>query len=290
MADTAGVTSASALQAAETRFTDNAIDAPRVQAMALLAHTLGTNRAGVLARLRDPLADRDAAVFEDLVTRRLAHEPLQYILGRAHFLDFSLRVGPGVFIPRPETERLVETALRAWNEDHAWAIDLCCGSGAIAVALARARPQARILAIDRAATPRQVTRQNVREHQVGDRVTVCGGDLLTAIALTRRTGDGLGAIVCNPPYAASGEVVQPEVLDHEPALAWEAGPAGTEIYARLVPQAAELLRSGRPLLLELGYGQAQAVRDLFAHDGRWGQITIDDDFQGIPRVLTARRR
>jgi len=286
----AGTTSASALHAAERRFEDSAIDAPHVQAMALLAHALGTNRAGVLARLREPLAARDAMVFESLVARRLAHEPLQYILGRAHFLDFSLRVGPGVFIPRPETEQLVETALHAWDREHGWAIDLCCGSGAIAVALARARPQARILAIDRAVDPRRMTLRNARDHHVDDRVTVCGGDLLTAVTITGRAGDDLGAIVCNPPYAASGEVVQPEVRDHEPPLAWEAGPVGTEIYARLVPQAAELLRPGRPLLLELGYGQADAVRELFASDGRWNEVTIDDDFQGIPRVLTARRR
>jgi len=290
VADTSGTTPASALHEAESRFEDGAIDAPRVQAMALLAHALGTSRAGVLARLREPLADHDAETFRSLVARRLAHEPLQYILGCAHFLDFSVQVAPGVFIPRPETEQLVETALDVWDPNHRWAVDLCCGSGAIAVALARARPRARILAIDRAPAPRRMTLRNTRDHQVDERITVCGSDLLAAVSATGRAAEELGVIVCNPPYAASGEVVQPEVLDHEPPLAWEAGPAGTEIYARVIPQAAELLRAGRPLLLELGYGQAHAVRDLFANDGRWDQVTIDDDFQGIPRVLTARRR
>jgi len=285
-----GTTPASALRAAEALFEDSTIDSPHVQAMALLAHALGTNHAGVLARLSDPLADRDAHSFESLVARRLAREPLQYILGRADFLDFSVRVQPGVFIPRPETEQLVATALHAWDQDHGWAIDLCCGSGAVAVALARGRSRARILAIDRAVTPRDVTLQNARDHEVDDRVTVCGGDLLTGVGPAGRARADLGAIVCNPPYAASGEVVQPEVLDHEPALAWEAGPTGTEVYARVVPQAAEVLRPGRPLLLELGYGQAGAVRDLFARDGRWDPVTIAEDFRGIPRVLTARRR
>lgn len=290
MAAATDTTTASALHEAEARLEKGAIDAPRVQAMALLAHALDTNHAGVLARLRDPLADHDAEVFGRLVGRRLAHEPLQYILGHAHFLDFTVRVEPGVFIPRPETEQLVETALAAWDPHHRWAIDLCCGSGVIAVALARARPRARILAIDRAPAPRRIALQNARDHEVDDRVAVCGSDLLTAVATADGARESLGAIVCNPPYVASGEVVQPEVLDHEPALAWEAGPAGTEVYARVIPQAAELLRTGRPLLLELGYGQANAVRDLFANDGRWDQVTIADDFQGIPRVLTARRR
>jgi len=290
VADATDTTTAGALHEAETRFEKGAIDAPRVQAMALLAHALDTNHAGVLARLGDPLADHDAKVFARLVARRIAHEPLQYILGHAHFLDFSVRVGPGVFIPRPETEQLVETALEAWDPHHRWAIDLCCGSGAIAVALARARPRARILAIDRAPAPRRMALQNARDHRVDGRVAVCGGDLLTAVATASGATEDLGAIVCNPPYAASGEVVQPEVLEHEPARAWEAGPVGTEVYARVIPQAAELLRPGRPLLLELGYGQAPAVRDLFTNDGRWERVTIDDDFQGIPRVLTARRR
>lgn len=290
MAEISGTTSASALHRAETRFENGAIDAPRVQAMALLAHALGINRAGVLARLREPLAGHDAATFESLVARRLAHEPLQYILGRAHFLDFSVRVGPGVFIPRPETEQLVGTALDVWNPNHRWAIDLCCGSGVVAVALARARPSARILAIDRAAAARRMTLHNTRDHRVADRVTVCGSDLLSAVSAARQTGWDLGAIICNPPYVASGEVVQPEVRDHEPPLAWDAGPMGTEVYARIIPQAAELLPTGRPLLLELGHGQAPAVRELLASDGRWKQVTIDDDFHSIPRVLTARRR
>ncbi len=289
MTDTSGTT-ASLLHEVERRFRERAIDAPRVQAMALLAHALGTDRAGVLARLREPLAAPAAETFESLVARRLAHEPLQYILGRAHFLDFSVRVAPGVFIPRPETEQLVETALEAWDEAHGWAIDLCCGSGAIAVALGRARPNARILAIDRAVAARRMALRNARDHQLQDRVTVCGADLLTAVATNADALGDLGAIVCNPPYAACGDVTQPEVRDHEPALAWEAGPTGTEVYIRVIPQAAALLRPGRPLLLELGYGQEHAVRELLASDGRWDRVTIDDDFQGIPRVLTARRR
>ena len=290
MAAGSGQTVAHALRTAETRFAEAAIDAPRVHATALLAHVLSVNTAGVLARLRDPLADADLQAFDALVARRLDHEPLQYILGEAHFLDFSLHVGPGVFIPRPETEQLVETALGAWDPAHPWAIDLCCGSGAISVALARARPRARILAIDRAPAPRSATQGNARRLGVGDRVSVTGGDLLAAVATQEVAARVVGAIVCNPPYAARGEVTQPEVRDHEPALAWEAGPSGLEVYTRVVPQAAAVLRSGRPLLFELGYGQAGAVSDLLRQDGRWRDIQVDDDFQNIPRVLTARRR
>jgi release factor glutamine methyltransferase len=283
-------TVAQALQRAERDFAAAAIDAPRVQALALLAHVLGVATAGVLARLNEPLHGDALIDFNALTARRLAHEPLQYLLGRAHFLDFSVRVGPGVFIPRPETEQLVETALRRWAPEAPWAVDVCCGSGAIGIALARARGTARVLAIDLAAAPRQTSRQNAHDLGVAQRLTVCGGDLLTGVRQAIHTAADIGIVVCNPPYVPSGEVTQPEVRDHEPALAWEAGPSGLEVYARVVPQAAAVLRRGRYLLFELGYGQADDVRTLLLEDNRWDDIRIDDDFQGIPRVLAARRR
>lgn len=290
MAGPAGCTHAAALAAAEARLTAAAIEAPRVQATALLAHVLGLNRAQLLARLHDDLGAPDATAFERLIDRRAAHEPLQYILGRAHFLDFEVRVEAGVFIPRPETEQLVETALAVWDPAHHLAIDLCCGSGAIAVALARARRGARIIAIDRAAEPRRATRRNAKDLGVADRVAVVGSDLLSAFDMPRDARAALGAIVCNPPYAVRGEVVQPEVRDYEPALAWEGGLLGTEIYARVIPAAAQLLVAGRPLLFEVGFGQAAAVTGLLDADGRWDGVVVDEDFQAIPRVLTAYRR
>ena len=125
---------------AERRLDRAGIDAPRIEAQALLGHVLAVDRAGLLARLRDPVAAEVAARFEALLERRLAHEPLQYLVGRASFLDFEVEVGRGVFIPRPETELLVERALEEWSPDSRLAVDLCTGSGAIAIALARARP------------------------------------------------------------------------------------------------------------------------------------------------------
>ncbi len=284
------LTIATAIRDAESKFAATGIDASRVAATALLEHVLAIDRAQLLARFAEPLPLTTLTAYGDLVARRLAREPLQYIIGTAHFLDFALHVESGVFIPRPETEELVTTALAAWDPGHPWAIDLCCGSGAIAVALARARGGARLLAIDRAPTPRRVTRTNAARLGVGERVDVVGSDLLAAVPASERLRERLGAIVCNPPYAATGEVEQPEVLHHEPLAAIESGPQGTEIYARVIPAAATLLLPGRPLLFELGYGRADAVLELLARDDRWANITIDDDFQGIPRVLTAYRR
>ncbi len=283
------VTIAHALREAETQLSAEGIDAPRVQAMALLESVLDLDRAAVLARLRDPILAESLLRFRELVVRRSANEPLQYLLGRAHFLDYDLEVGPGVFIPRPETEQLVETAVRTWSPSDPWALDLCCGSGAVAIGLARARRDARVLAVDLAPAPRSTTRRNTIALDVSERVTVLGSDLLTALAPRGAGWPGLGAIVCNPPYAAEGEVVQPEVLNHEPLSAILAGDSGTAIYATVIPAAAELLAPGRPLLFELGYGREGAVRELLDRDGRWSNITVDPDFQDIPRVLTAWR-
>lgn len=278
----------SALRDAEERIRRAGIEAPRIQARTLLAHALDCDLAGLLARLRERIDPPVAARFRALVDLRVARHPLQYLVGSAHFLDFRVAVGPGVFIPRPETELLVERALEAWSPEHPWAVDLCTGSGAVAIALARARPRARVLAIDVAASAVAATRANARELGVADRVRLVRGDLLTSL----QAGPWwrhVGVLACNPPYAPKDDVVQPEVRDHEPALAWSPGPRGTEIYERLIPAAADLLPPGRPLVLELGYGQDAAVTALLAADARWQPPRIDPDFQGIPRVLTTVR-
>jgi release factor glutamine methyltransferase len=279
-----------ALRQAENEFRNAGIEAPRVQATALLGHAMQLDRAGLLARLRDPLAAAELRRYRELTTRRAAHEPLQYLLGRADFLDFTVRVAPGVFIPRPETEQLVELALAAWDPEYPRAIDLCAGSGAISIALARARPQARVLAIDLSPVAIQSARNSARDLAVDDRIDFLRADLLTPVRPRGPWRERIGCLVCNPPYAAAGEVVQPEVANHEPELAWLAGTRGTEIYERLVPAAAWLLAPGRPLLFELGYGQSGPVRELLEQDGRWDAVSVAEDFQGIDRVLTAIRR
>ena len=168
------------------------------------------------------------------------------------------------------------------------AIDLCAGSGAVAIALARARPAARLLAVELSPPALAAAVASAEDLGVADRVDFVRGDLLTALA-PGSWCERIGAIVCNPPYVPPHEITQPEVRDWEPALALHAGPEGLDVYRRLIPQAAALLPIGRPLLLELGHGQADAVSGLLAADRRWNEARVDRDFQGIPRVLTAVR-
>lgn len=280
-------TVAAELRRAEQRFEGAGIDAPRIQAQALLCHALSVDRAGLLARLRDPLPSATIERFEELVQRRLAHEPLQYLLGRASFLDFELQVGPGVFIPRPETEQLVARALDAWPVASRLAIDLCTGSGAVAIALARARPHATIVAVDLSPLALACAAANARALGVAERVRLVRADLLGAMATPPARPVGL--LACNPPYAARADVVQPEVRDWEPEMAWCGGTVGIEIYRQIARRAPELLEPGAPMVLELGYGQEAAVSELLTADGRWEAPRVEADFQGIPRVLTVRR-
>lgn len=260
----------------------------RLQATLLVGHALGMDRARVLAHLTEPLGAVAEARVRELIQRRAAHEPLQYLRGRAPFLDFDVYVEPGVFIPRPETERVVERAVELWNPGTGgrWAVDVGTGSGIIAIALARARPDGLVCAIDRSHAALAVARRNALRLGVADRIAFVRGDLLAAVG--RRAA--VGIVISNPPYAPEDSPdVHREVREHEPREAWAAGPTGLEIYRRLIPQAAELLLPGRPLVLELGYEQERAVPGLLAADGRWRAADVRPDFQGIPRVLAARR-
>lgn len=253
----------------------------------LLGHVLGFSRAELLAGLSDPLNNDQQRHFHGLVERRAEREPLQYIRGIAPFLDFDLGVHPGVFIPRPETEQLVERALELWNPDTGhWAVDIGTGSGAIAIGMARGQPKGHILAIDQSTVALDAAAANADTLDVRARIAFMRGDLLHAMELAP---EDIGIIVCNPPYIAYSDEVDPELRDHEPSEAWVAGPTGLEIYERLIPEAAALLRPGCWLVLELGFGQQESVTALLDADGRWDTPCVDVDFNDIPRVLAVRR-
>ena len=276
-----------ALQAAADQLETADVSGARIEASMLLGHVLGFSRAKLLASLSDPLTEEQQHHFHRLVERRATREPLQYIRGLAPFLDFELGVHPGVFIPRPETEQVVEKALELWHPDDGhWAVDVGTGSGAIAICLALGQPKGHILAIDRSTVALDAASHNADTLEVRARIAFMRGDLLRSMELAP---DDIGIIVSNPPYAAYSDEVDPEVRYHEPSEAWAAGATGLEIYERLIPQTAVVLRPGRWLVLELGHGQDGLVSDLLSADGRWGDPRIDADFNNIPRVLAVAR-
>lgn len=259
----------------------------RHDAELLLAHVLGVERLGVYLAHDRPLTDAELEQLRGMVRRRGEREPLAWILGSEgfHRLPSELEVGPGVLVPRPDTEALVEAAL-AWigtPEAPVFVADVGCGSGAIGLALAWALPTARVYAIDRAEAPLATTRRNAARLGLGDRVAVLAGDLLDPVPVHRP----IDWVVSNPPYIPTAVLdgLQPEVARYEPREALDGGPDGLDVYRRLVPQARARARQG--LLLEVGHDQAEAVSDLLRRAG-FSDVTTWKDLGGHTRVVGGR--
>ncbi len=253
-------------------------------AVLLLCHALTLTRAGLIAHPERSLDRDQQARYQRLLEQRLRFEPIQYILGSQEFFGLELRVTPAVLIPRPETELLVEAVLaRLPHDTPLRLVDVGTGSGAIAIALAHALPQAFVTAIDLSPQALALARENAATHHLADRITFLESDLLDAIAPELR----FDAIVSNPPYIpnADASTLHPQVRDHEPAQALFAGPSGLELYARLIPQAFALLKPGNLLALEFGFGQRDALASLLT---AWHAVEFLPDLQGIPRVALAR--
>jgi len=255
----------------------------RRDAELLLLHVLGRDRAWLLAHSEAELTPEQAQQYESWIARRARHEPVQYIVGEQEFFGLAMRVTPAVLIPRPETEHLVEALLQRVPNDAPLRIcDVGTGSGAIAVALAHARPRAQVTALDISTPALDIARQNAEFHGVAERVRFLESDLLSAVH-----GERFDAVVSNPPYVAESEVLETQVRDYEPHAALYAGETGLEVYRRLVPEAHEALVPGGWLLLEIGHGQREALSELLAE---WDGVEFVDDLAGIPRVAIARRR
>jgi release factor glutamine methyltransferase len=196
-----------------------------------------------------------------------------------------------VLIPRPETEFVVEAAAAAVSETPApIIIDLCTGSGCIAVSLAYELPRARIFATDRSGAALDIARHNARQNGVAERIRFIEGDLFGPLDELDLTGRA-DVIAANPPYVRSGDLVglQPEVRDFEPEIALITGPEGTEVAERIIGAAPEYLRPGGSLIVEMGLGQAEALRKAIKTAGRYGPVEVLKDLAGIERVIIAKK-
>ena len=254
---------------------DAKISEARLTAEVLLMRATGHDRAWLYAHANDELIELWWIHYGRYLHQRIKGEPTQYITGRQEFYGREFRVTPDVLIPRPETEHLIEAALARSAET---VLDLGTGSGAIAVTLAL-ETKAQVAATDVSLAALRIAHQNAQT--LNARVTFAACDLGAAFA------DGsFDLVVSNPPYIAVRDQasLQPEVRDHEPALALFGGDDGLAIYQRLIPEAARLLRPGGWLMMELG--DAAAVREMCA---AWTGVEIVNDLAGIPRVLIARK-
>lgn len=276
---------------AARRLEERGVRDAATDASLLLARVLGTDRAGVYTQSERTLAPTELEAFRAVVERRARREPLCYITGEREFMSLLFRVDGRVLIPRPETEILVEEALARLRHRGAARVahvdtgsgggvrvaDVGTGSGAIAVAVAHHLPGCQVVACDLSVDALEVVRDNARRHGVQERITFVAGDGPEPL----RPWAPYAAILCNPPYVAEGEEVDPEVL-YEPRQAWYAGPDPLEPYRRLVG-AVDLLEPGGFLAVEVGAGRAPAVQELFAR--HLTGVTVRADLAGIPRVV-----
>lgn len=260
------------------------VDSPRLDAELLIAHLLGLERLQLYLKFDRPFSDDELDRLRLLVRRRGDREPMAWILGERGFHAVELQVRPGVLVPRPDTETLVEAALSLLpdGDDAApvFIADVGCGSGAVGLAIAAARPCARVYATDLSEDALTNTRANVQGLGLGDRVAVLRGDLLDPIPAHRP----IDWVVSNPPYIPSGDIdaLMPEVSRHEPRLALDGGEDGLDVVRRLVTVSRSRARRG--LLLEIGHDQASATARLLEAAG-FVQVRSWPDLAGIDRVV-----
>jgi release factor glutamine methyltransferase len=258
---------------------------PQRDAALLLGRVLAKDRSWMLAHPEVLLTPAEIDAYHALLVRRTSHEPIQYILGEQEFYGLRFAVSPAVLIPRSETEHLVEAALdRLPAGQRVRVADIGTGSGAIAVAIAHARPLVHVTALDLSPSALLIARANAKAHGVDGRVRFLESDLLSAVA-----GERFEMILSNPPYVPATEDLEPQVALWEPHSALFAGVDGLAVYRRLLPAAVDRLVPGGLLALELGAGQSASLAALFRDDPRWDEPEFVNDLQGIKRVALAKR-
>jgi release factor glutamine methyltransferase len=258
---------------AEARLRDAGIESARLESQVLAAHVAGVDRSWLFAHPDEEFLDLPG---EHVLQRREAHEPLAYILGRREFYGRTFSVDRRVLIPRHETETLVETALRHAPEG-ARVLDLGTGSGCISITLKLERPDLRVTASDVSEGALEVARTNAEA--LGAEVEFVHSD-----AFEQLLGESFALIVSNPPYIGRHEPLASEVADYEPELALYGGDEGDEFLQSLAAQAANYLRTGGRIALEVGYRQAALTRELFEAQG-WQHVETVRDLSGTDRVV-----
>lgn len=268
------------------RFKERGIDSPRLEAEILLACALGIRRIDLYVRHDQIVDDAGRARFRDMVRRRQEGCPTAHIVGKKEFYSLDFAVSPATLIPRPDTELLVDEALRqAKPLMEPLIADIGTGTGCVAVALAHRLPKARIVAVDISPEALETARGNATRLGVADRVDFRLGDLLAPLAGLRPD-----LIVSNPPYIPTNDIagLDPGVRDHEPALALDGGPDGLRVIERLAEQALSLLAPGGKLLVEIGAGQEEGARGVLTRAG-FTVESVRKDGGGHPRVVRAGR-
>ena len=280
-------TTAAVLEWTTKRFTGAGVGAARLEAQVLLAPALGCSRVQLYTGFDRPLAEDELTAARELIRRRLAGEPLAYLVGEQEFWSLPFTVDPSVLIPRHDTETVVSVVLDRVGERAAERriLDLCTGAGPLAVALARELPAARVLATDISPAAAALATANAARNKVGERVEVVLGDLWAAV------GDQVfDVVVSNPPYIATGDLAGLDrEVQREPRLALDGGADGLDIFRRLVVGLPAHVASGGLVAFEHGHDQDVGVRALLDATAAFAPAATERDLAKLPRVTWARR-
>ncbi len=268
------LTLVSAWNAAKQRLQAAGVEGPVIDARLLVEAAADATRTDIIAEPRRPLSDEQALRLEDFISRRERREPVSHILGRKGFWKIMLTVTPQVLTPRPDTETLVEWALRQYPDGMAFSmLDLGVGSGAIILAILAERAAAKGLGVDVSEEALAVARENAANLGLASKVALLRGDWTRGL-----DGDAFDLVVSNPPYIRSAEIetLDPEVKDHEPRIALDGGADGLDAYRLLAPEILRVLRPGGRFAVEIGYDQSAAVEALFKSAGGAEVATLKD--------------
>ena len=273
------------LISAESMLTKQEIETPRLEAEILLAHTLKVGRLYLYVNSEQELTQEQIEIYNELINKRMNHEPTAYIIGHREFMDLDLIVNQDVLIPRPETEVLVETVIDQLNDitNIVRLADIGTGSGAIALSLAKNLPGASVDAVDISEKALTIAKLNASKYNLIGRIAFHLGDLLSPLSDKK-----FNAIVSNPPYIPSKviDTLQAEVRDYEPKTALNGGIDGLDFYRRLIEEAPKLLTDDGFLAVEIGFDQAEAVKHL-AKD-YFQKVEVVKDLSQNDRVIIAR--
>ena len=266
------------------------IPSARHEVEEMLSRVLKTSRLALyIGDIIPDMAERFE--FEDIVKKRAKRAPLQYLLGNTNFMGFDFKVKPGVFIPRPETEMLVEEALKIleFNTETRWTIlDLCSGSGNISISLTKSVSNCRMLAVDISMDVIEIARENAKFHGVGENIEFYQGDMFSA--LNGIEPGKLDMIISNPPYIPASLLkdLPPEVKS-EPRIALNGGDDGLTFHNRIISEGLPYLRQGGWLLMEMGDGQAEEIRNILQESRAFNVHEVIRDYNGKMRVIIARK-
>lgn len=288
------MTGIEALNQSTLRLKEKGIENPRLNAELLLAKSLNLSREELYKNFQEPLEEKKRLILESLIQRRISGEPIQYILGSQEFWSIDLKVDPRVLIPRPETELLVEQSLSILKQETFKGVpsvlEIGTGSGAIAIALAKELKEIFLVATDVSVEALELAKENIHAAGLKSQIQLINGDLFAPISFFK--GEGFfDLIVSNPPYIRRIDLpsLAKEIKDYEPLIALDGGPDGLNFYRKIISQAPHYLRGGGWLLLEIGQGQSDKVRELIRKENHFLKSEVLLDLSGIERVVKAQR-